>query len=397
MAGRYYYLGPWQTDADGVYVPPPGTVGLIDLRPTVLQTDTYGFFATELPLVDLNYEPFGDVLGTLLDALTLTATQRSRWASMLGLPSVAGPTLLDVLWETLTTAADPDGETRAKPILPTHRGVLELHLGGHSLVRSRRFTGPDDPTWPAIQRVLQNDYRRTPEPVRGKVLANWMAKYRNADVRAFIPAGLPVIEPVKPTTTITDDFDRADGALGSSAGGWAWGDVDGPFAIVSNVAQSPTEGGALTKNCERAEIDLSSDDHESQVVAFSVTTLAGVGASARIDSAANTRYGVAMRSNVWVIDKWVAGASTNLANAATPTATTGTVIKAEANGSSISLYKDGVAVSTVTDTSIAGNLRAGICGKDGGKLNDFSAADLLAGPSAFPGYYRRFVANRGAA
>ena len=126
---RYYYLGPWQqyTDDGGAayWGAPAGTVGLVDLRP-LSPVQTFGFFATAEPLNDSNYEPFGDASGTRLNALTMTPQQRAKWSSMLGIngDNWSGNRLLDVLVDTLTVHADPDGEERAKPLTPLPSGEL---------------------------------------------------------------------------------------------------------------------------------------------------------------------------------------------------------------------------------------------------------------------------------
>lgn len=212
---RFYALAQrrWIEEGDGFgyWGLPPGAIGAVDLAP--IGSQQHVFVTSDQPFDPLAVEAaIGD--GTRFDSYVPSLLEATAWETLVGVATQPGWTLLDLLWETLTAQADPDGVTRAKPIMPTHKGVLELHLGGHSLIRAEKL--PQDVTthraWPNIQRVLQNDYRaiqRRDRTLARKWLGAQRGKYRLSPERArdlLIPADLPHVLPLTPTTTITDDF-----------------------------------------------------------------------------------------------------------------------------------------------------------------------------------------------
>jgi hypothetical protein len=403
---RYYYLGPWQvvtergqsvvfngqtlTSPDRtVLSPPEGTVGLVDLRPPHGQGG-YGFFATDRPL-DSNYEPFGDGINRLED-VHLGAQQRSRWASMLGMSSPTGTTLMDVLWETLTVQADPTGEVRALPIMPTHRGMLELHLAGHSLLRAQRLTR-NHPAFQTVCRALQGSYGKINAKGKGAKLAGqWLEVQRrklhlSADeaMDLLIPPGLAKEPPGKPTTTIQDDFERGDdySGLGIAAEGWSWSEQTG-FGVFGLTATYIT-GAAMG----RAEIDLSSDDHFSQV---DIVTMPSIGVIVRattenVFSGTNSYYSyVAGTSptNPTRLYKTVNDSTVAIDGGATQGGSpidAGGILRLQCDGSTLTGYVNGQQSLQVTDTAISGNLRLGLRGiVSGSQVDNFQAADLVPAP-----------------
>jgi hypothetical protein len=387
---RWYALAqrPWVEEAGfGFWGLPPGTIGSVDLAPVGAQSHV--FVTSDKPFDPADVAAaIGD--GTRLDSYVPTAAEATAWATLIGVTIQPSWTLLDLLWATLTAEADPDGVTRAKPIMPTHKGVLELHLGGHSLLRAEKL--PDDPTthpaWPNIQRVLQNDYRAIQG--RDRTLARkWLgaqqAKYRLTHESArdlLIPAGLPRVLPLKPTTTITDDFNRADAdALGASSEGWSWTEVLGDIDIVSNAASSV---GVIQDNFARAEVDLSSDDHKSKI-AVVVAGNRNREVYARFAAAAVTFYRAIHRNestNTIRLFKQVAGTLTQIGTSINETPAATPTLEIECDGSTIIFRVNSVDRITETDTSITGNLRTGF-GNSGTQqqvsLDNFEAADLLAG------------------
>jgi hypothetical protein len=407
--GRYYYLAPWRlvTDDDGAtyYAPPEGTIGLVDLRPPEDGSGSgYGFFATAEPLTDSDYTPFGDAAGTRLDALAMDASARSLWASMLGITETIPPgSLLDVLWWTLTTLADPTGEVRARPILPTHRGVLELHLGGHSLVRSRRFGGLDDPAWPVVReqvrasvrqirlRALRDPHARRDDRGRPVIHRQYLEamrrklRLRGEQWRELRAPGLDEDEgPILPTTTITDDFDRANAeALGTSAEGWSWTEVIGDLDIFNNQAIYLNQADSAA----RAELDLSSDDHYAQV---SVTASGGGSTNrevmTRFSSDASPDHDYyrfitrSTSSNTHRLFKVVNGTSTQIGATVDEEAPSMPfTLRGESDGSSHALKIGGVTKITQTDTAITGHLRTGFGASTSptAAFDNFEAGDLV--------------------
>ena len=407
---RFYYIGPWVPPVPGdplrdAYRAPAGSVGMIDLRPTP-STDGYGFFATDAPLADSNYEPFGDASGTRLEALPMSVAQRNKWASMLGIQVTpdAG-TLLDLLWNTLTIYSDPDGALRAKPIMPTTGGVLELRMGGHSLVRASRI--PSDitsaPHWLQMQRVIHNDYRVVEaRAAKGKsqkekdLNRRWLGflrdKYRLTDDQAsglLIPDGMTKVRPQKPETTITDDFNRADADPPSNAAaGWSWTEVSGTvWRINTNRVQH--SGQILAIRSLRAESDLSGADHYAQVYKETNTyddAQHYEGPCCRFSSSAETFYTGVWRESpsgttVVRLYKVVAGTPTQIGSDVGVAGNDNTTVKVEANGSTIKVYYEGAQQISETDTSISDGTRAGIACyyQFLVYLDDFAASDLAAG------------------
>lgn len=389
---RYYYLGPWQSVTDPIegtsWQPPEHTVGLVDLRP-VADIENTGFFATDVPLTDSGYDYLGDQLD---EGMTLSA--RSAWKSLLGLDSLDASTILDALWEVLTYRSDPDGTVRAKPILPTHKKTMELHLGGHSLIRSSKFRGVDDPAWPAIQRVLQNDYKglvgRT-KNLRRKWLGAMSRKYRLSPEAARDLIGNGKEMPLDPTTTITESFNQADSTtVGPDL---TWTEVDGGFETVSN--QLGVDGTYSSfPNSLRAEHDLSSDDHYARIDATTGNNIFGFYAPAvRFSSSAETCYTARVRSseNEAILKKIVTGTTLTALTASTWSPSWPASIYVEIDGSSLSLTVNSTTIDTITDTSITGNTRCGVASHNSSQnasrfADNFEAADLVAsgGGGGFP-------------
>ena len=427
---RYYYIGSWilQSDAElgDYWRSPDHTVGLVDLRGT---SGGVGFFALDQVMADATgYAYFGDSLNA-----TMTPQQVADWAAQTGVSVPAGTyTLLDLLWYTLTDWASPEWDTHAPPIMPTHAGLLELHLGGHSLVRSRAFKGADDPAWPHIQERVQRDMRsawdqgqadseslRTAGVGRGiyqrivayraanggtvaqartalraevvshprKVLGALVRKY-GVDWQELVPTDLRAVMggPETPTTTYADDFNRA--SLGAD-----WTAVDGVFTIASNEFRGPTIAASGFPGSARYEHDLSSADHYAQVdFVWAEATGAIACGAVRFSAAAETFYYGFIRASGSLrnLAKCVTGTATNLASDASGFGPPHSAVRVTADGSTISFSVNGVTVHSITDTSITGNLRTGIVTHNAitseSTCDNFSAADLLAA-TGNPWYY----------
>ena len=394
---RWYALSnrPWIEEADGSghWGLPPGAIGSVDLAPVGSQN--HAFVTSDKPFDPADVAAaIGD--GTRLDKYVPTAAEATAWEKLVGVAVQPGWTLLDALWATLTSEADPDGVTRAKPIMPTHKGVLELHLGGHSLVRAEKL--PKDPTthpaWPKIQRVLQNDYRaiRGSGRAEERTLARkWLgaqqAKYRLSPEAArdlIIPADLPRELPLRPTTTITDDFNRADAdALGTSAEGWSWTEVLFDFDIVSNRARLMSDTFAGGHASARAESALSSDDHyaEIDIPVGNTGSARRTGPVVRFAAAANSFYGFGNLDNGYELLRVLANSRTVLGSSATVAAFPKR-LRIAVDGSNLEGFIDGISDITVTDTNFTGQLHTGFwataAAVDAIQFDNFEAADLLA-------------------
>jgi hypothetical protein len=390
-----YYLGPWQwlDDGDGAYgwAPPLGTIASIDLRsiPDMSKSGGtpggVGFFAVE-QVLGSDYERVGQALDD-----NLSSAQKSTWRSLVGHESLSSSRVVDALWESLTVRADPTGDTGPKPMLPASDGWFRIDLSRHGTVAKKRFSrGLVE--WDRSRELLRQDYGklRSADLLTGgehylKVLGYWVLKY-GVDYRQLQPAELPDEEPLAPSTTISDDFDRADADPPSNSGeGWAWTETRGSeWTIESNQLHAADGAGRISL---RAESDLSGTDH--QVTAnlyWETATSRDHGLAARFASGSETCYtGFGTKNGGTLqLHKIVAGVRTSLAsqgrtwNAAQTYAATLTV-----DGTSLEFALDGPGNVTTTDSSISTGSRAGCWGKgstagNGWFLDDWQATDLGA-------------------
>jgi len=311
-------------------------------------------------------------------------------------------------------SADPTHEVFAKPIIPTHRGNIELHLGGHSLVRRERW-GPDTPHASKVLEVVRNDLARTVADaeaaanligdrrglgvgerqelqdralaVPGKVLGAALLKY-GVPEEMLQPDPRKPIERRTPETTLSDDFNRANGAVGSN-----WTVTDGAFAINSNRLRGSSTNASVLPASMRYNSDLSTPDHYSQC--DYVAEVAGdgnnvAGGIARFSSSALTFYfGFVRRGgSLRHLRKTVAGTVTVLANDTGGSGPPHAQVRTTADGSTISFSVAGVGVFSVTDSSITGHLRAGVGHHSSltvqSDSDNWLAEDLLAPPAFQP-------------
>lgn len=440
---RNYYLAPHTLTHDAelgedVWMLPNNTLGSVDLRGS---NGGFAFVTTEVDIESVDNISFGTDLNAIM-----TTPQITTWENMVGINITGGPfTLLDLLWNTLTIWSDPTGVNNAKPITPTHLRRMELHLGGHSLIRKRRWMGVDDPVYLNVRNLYREDYRKIRQHglneidiVNGITLAELQQGFSNDDDREnkyidaarrlisnrgftpaeaksfiidyikdqhrkylgamrdkllvnyqdLIPDDLPQKTPIDPTTTYTDDFTRA--SLGAG-----WTSVYRTWSIVSGEIFDPGGSSGTENASARYESDLSSDDHYSQIdFTYEQNSFAYMGPTARFSSSASTYYFAMIRSqgSLRQIQKVISGSATGLYSDAGGGGVPQTV-KLQCNGSTISAYDDGVLISSLTDTSITGNLRCGLVGHPNvqSRGDNFVAEDLAASTNipAIMDYYRR--------
>ncbi len=380
---RHYYLGKWiwESGADGEFWrAPTGTVGLVDLRPLESVAE-HGFFATTERLGDESGYLY---LGSDLDGERLSSAKVSDWRARLQIADKLEPnTVLGLLWDTLTIHSDPDGAVRARPLLPTHNGMLELHLGGHSLVKSERWRGELTPHFDKVQKVLHGVYLEIAQADRiggkqdDKQRLKWLGamseKYR-VDSDSLIPKGMEKEKPEKPATKLTDNFNRVDQTnLGESAEGWSWDTTGSRTDIVNNQAKVNV---AVAHTYRQAQSNLSSDDNYSRITIVNIGS-AYTGALARFNG--STGYFGFFHTTYNRVYKVVSGTQTLLAESSR-SRTTPFVVFFKADGSSIygkdETYNDEI---SATDSSIASGLRGGFyCRSLNAIFDDFECGDLLA-------------------
>jgi hypothetical protein len=405
-----YYLGPWVWDTTEQDMPhwraPAGTVGLVDLRSlpdqsiTTLGDKPYGFFAVDGDALDSDYDLLGT--GDCRD-LNTNGSMQSAWTSLLGV-TPSGDKLVDYLFDQLTDISDPTGDSPTRTLMPTVAGNLDLHLGGHSKVKTKRFNinssrSEDKAYQDRFFAMKHAEYRKHRQDVIDgrmkpdqhlRVLDFWREQYGikandSANWKRLVPKELRTNHRglVKHATTYTDDFNRSNETLSASAN-WSASLDATESEIVSNQLEATSNS---SQTVHRYENDLSSADHYAQIDRLdSGTNLCTVAPSVRFDSSAETYYLMLWRSTSKMY-KVVSGSYTVLDDTQLTDENTPRTYKVEIDGSALAGYADAVLDGSITDTAIAGNLRTGIWQFDHASTSigdNFECADLSAGPTLTP-------------
>lgn len=396
-----YALGPWQwlTMEDleagrgggwSYWGPPSGTIASVDLRPLAdrerrtLGDRPYGLFLF----------PDGIRIPSEYQSLATDTVSRDAWLSLLGYRP-EGDTVERCLYDMILHG-DPSDADRIKPLLPTTRGNLDLHLGGLAIREQFRYgvhqhtSVVRDMVRREIRAQYEYDAARGDITLTRKVLDYELAKYRitTDQWRELVPNDLQdaIQGPLPRTTTIADNFNRDNGNIEnepSSDGDWSWANIENTLQVNSNVAIqniSNTDGAA------RAEKDLSGSDQRVtiEVAAFGSNSSAYVGPLARLSSSAYTGYACrrlgTSASNHLRLYSVSSGTPTQIdASASQPT-----IVGIEVDSNSISSYNNTTLVNTVTDMAVSSGVRTGINIRPGGIAtafagDNFAAEDLEAG------------------
>lgn len=407
-----YFLGPYvwnaTTAGDEYWRAPEGCLHHIDLRPIpaqVLRGTVSGVGLFGMPdgaRLGADYRLFGQGVG--LTQITPRESDRAVFCSMVGAMWVDGTTLAEWMYTLLTLYADPTGDERVRPLLPTAEG----RLGACGIAKKFRL---DMPEAVLVKDVLQRDYRAIREEARNgllgkydsamrqwvpdmdfhrRVLDSWGEKYRVPDPENFfIPGDLPKETRLKHQTTLTESFNTSDGPLGPDQ---TWTVLSGTIAVVSQTAEWT---GGVSGSIARVDSDLSSTDHYCQCDIVQNGGGNAPGPLARKDSTATLTYYHArgVHSGTAQLYKVVANAFTSLGSAAISVSLPDTV-KVECNGSTIAGYYNGTSFASVTDTAISAGLRGGIRSFINAspvpRIDDWEAADLGGGGGGSdtnPGWY----------
>lgn len=384
----HYELVPWSWSA-GPGVPhwrlPVQGVGGVDLR-SVPQMAAAGGAPQGFAFAACRQSAGGTALETALhmNGVAATTAMRDAWQAATGYRP-AGDTLTDLLADQLTTGSDPSGESGPKPLQPTVGNVLEIVVPGHSRVWSRQFRWGLDPHTGRLRDLLRRDFEAEWERSNGgdgcrRCLDYTCRKYRIDDWREFVPNRLHAHVPgrLPHRTTITEGFAGTGDGLGADL---TWTEVAGDLDRSAGLAVYGATGtGSATA---RAEHDLSSDDHYAQCeVNAGGTGFNYLGAAARFAAAADTSYVAfyARAESTVQFFKRVTGTNTMLAESASITPSLPELYKTECDGSTLKGYQAGVERVSLTDSSISGNVRAGLhlfrSVEETVSVDDFEAADL---------------------
>ncbi len=382
----FYVLAPWTWDSgeESKWRRPVSDklLGLVDLRSLPQQAarvtaSGFGFFAYSEPVSIPGAIELGSSLDDVLTTVKKREVERAIRREGDWDISLDANTIRELLAQFLTTGADPTGQRFAPPLLSE-----EIHLGGHSIVWRGKVK--NSPVWQAnVLSVYQQDFQRLRQESddidhHRRVLGALDLKLRRYGIGIGDIA--PDLEPLPPSTTITESFNTGDSTtLGPDL---SWTEIAGDWEVVGNQVRSE---GITAIELARADSDLSSADHYGQLIVESLGAgTSRLGSAARVQTADGTTvtaYYVDLRNNdALELEKVVAGTDTELA-ATAQTVTLPDTVKVESNGSTIKSYFNGTEVDSVTDTAITGNLRAGLMSRQSGSSeaadgDDFEAADL---------------------
>lgn len=307
-----------------------------------------------------------------------------------------GDSPLDLLWDHLTRGSDPSGVSAAKPLMPSRRGRLDMHVGNQQ--RSERFRLATHPHTAKVLDLVRRDLASIREQARDgiliapvidkqgrvvgrevdtdyhrRVMQAMMEKY-GVDFATLKPSSWDSREmPLSHHTVLTDDFNRTD----STSIGANWSEVVGNLEIAGNEL-TPVSGAS---RC-RYDVDLSTVDHYCQFDYRTTLITSSIGgAGCRYAAAADTCYLGLVRApsssfSKYQLYKIVGGTATSLGTDNSTGFTTGTVYIA-ADGSTVTLSRNGAEKISLTDTAITSGLRGGgQANSTTDFLDNFEAGDL---------------------
>ena len=181
-------------------------------------------------------------------------------------------------------------------------------------------------------------------------------------------------------TTGTDDFNRANGALGSN---WA-GISDGPLTITSQTVAGTASGGT-TGDIRTAETYGSNQSSQVEVTSTQLSGGQWIGPAVRMQNGGQSTYlGIYFwnsGSPQLRLYKRISGSYIQLGSSYSSGALpAGTQLQLQASGSSITFSQNGVARISVTDTSLTGGA-PGIMAFGTARADNWAGATLTASAS----------------
>lgn len=406
----HWYVGPWIWEESGQFPrwrAPSGLHGS-DLRSLPDQSSTtssgQGIFCGPVGPLQLenrsNYTYLGS--GSWRD-LQPGALQKSAIASAAYGYAPRGDTLAAMMFDLLTGGSDPDGLAAVPPLVPTTDSLLEVHKFGSRVAVPFNWGGAYTPKLKALHRRVFKELFDGDQSAGGirlvrKVLDFWQKKYNVGDWKEFVPQILQgdIPGPLPHETTITDNFNRVGGTLGTSSGGWSWSGTLESTDIGTDGSAAYFSGIIITNGLNRAETDLSSSDHytQCQIGVDTAAVDADLTVLSRFDSSALTHYFFHVRFGQNKIEfyKRISGTYTQIGASQTPISTLVAAfyytVKGTSNGSSLQIDLTGELPFSETDTAITGNTRTGlrwsVTNGNGIYFDNYQAADLAA--SAVPTY-----------
>lgn len=394
MPSYKYSLGPLEwvaADSSGYWKTPAGSVGMLDLRGlpacgeagTAVHRQVAFVWWPSDAAIPSSHAVLNATAGDCRE-INATAGMRSAFNSKTGYqPAATLPKLVDLLADLLTNGSVPDASDTVPTLesetiyLPGHSPVWTAPANWRSLAGFSKWANhrlsckqlhvkqwldaeqagrlPPGHAMKAIGGLMVTEGVTTKAAMaKGQTVREdqWQAYVRPQDRAAVRALGGPRI----PSTTVSDDFNRADGSLGSN---WS---ADAAWAIVSNQA---FVGNGTLQNARYLSA-LSSSDMSASWTFVSRTgpSDAFAGPSARSSSSQKTCYVAAYTSSGRYLGKCVSGTWTilNQAGVAVPPGVPAAnhVIQCDVVGSTIRGIQNGTQVASVTDSAISGHLYAGL-------------------------------------
>jgi putative esterase len=181
-------------------------------------------------------------------------------------------------------------------------------------------------------------------------------------------------------TTGTDDFNRANGALGPN---WT-GISDGALTITSQTVAGTASGGT-TGDIRTAETYGSNQSSQVEVTSTQLTGGQWIGPAVRMQNGGQSTYlGIYFWNNgspQLRLYKRISGSYIQLGSSFSSGALpAGTQLQLQASGSSITFLQNGVSRISVTDTSLTGGA-PGVMAFGTGRGDNWAGATLAAGPT----------------
>lgn len=365
---------------------PPGATQALDFRgaagtPTLdARSPAKAIFVTpdEIALA----APYVQIASDPLE--TLTGRNKNLLQDIFEAPATAGR-FVDILHELATGHADLTRALKAPPRIASRGGRIRWLIGGQ-VVKSIEI-GPGAAEWPGTVARHQEVYRVLAQSgvkdLESKYLATLAAKYKLREAEAvdnFIPPDLPRKAPVKPSTTLTENFLGTSITLG---GDQTWTEVSGTWG---NSAGKGTYTADANTRYARCESTLSTDDMRVQVqIEASSAQNAYRGPMGRFAAAATTGYTAISRPEIndYYAQYLNAGATTDIVTSELSGSITLPSLSAIViNGDEIEIFEGANSRGSTIHSSVTGNVRGGL-GAYGESLtvgfDDWQAEDLGAG------------------
>ena len=321
----------------------------------------------------------------------LTAPRRNSLKNVFNATTLASTRLVDVLHELVCGQTDLTRLIHCPPRIAGRNGEIPWLMNG-VIVKSTPV-GIGTPEWAGLVARHQAQYRAAASNgisrLESKLLATLAKKYALTNTQAveqFIPADMPKLDPIEPTTTLNESFPGTAATLG---GDNTWVEHSGTWENVSGKGQATPGGANIYAYCDAT---LSTDDMR---VGCNLESTDGTGypyrgPTLRNSTSAVTCYssGSAPEVDDYYAQRVTAGAGTDIiVSELTATRSFPVFDELSMNGDAIELFSATVSRGSTTDTNISGNLRAGIQGYRNAGVLQFDAwtvSDLAVGVTRPP-------------